>query len=134
MNFNANYYELKNQHHAKLAYEKDTDTYDILIFADTGIELGFFNRSDVICVFEDKTGALVALTERVDKKSLNFFQRIYQHVIKRHMINTAPVGYECFVYDKGAYFEYQYYRRWWYDLNLEVGAISILPSVSNGNR
>ena len=133
MNFDVSYYELKEKNKRKLVYEKNTGEYNILIFTDTDESIGLFDKSDAICVFENRTGALVSVTERVDKKGLNIFQRLQKKLTKKSVMKKAPVGYECFVYDKGAYFEYQYYRRWWYDLNLEIGAIGVVSSASNSN-
>ena len=132
MIFEKDYYTLRDEFSKYLAYENDTDTYDILVFVDTGYDFGYLKRSDAICAFDDMTGSLVAYTERVNKHDLGFIDRLRLPFIKREVMRNTPIGFECFIQNRGDYLEFQFYRRWWYDLNIQFGAININKRIVTG--
>lgn len=133
MNFNEDYYELREKYKEYLAYENDTNSYDILIFVDTPQSLGYMEKSDVICVYDNTTRALLAMVERVRKKDLSLWKRLTLPLHTRRILTNAPIGCECYVQKKGDYIEYQFYRRWWYDLSIQLGSIDISKHFANNS-
>lgn len=107
-----------------LAYRKDTDTYNTCVFVDTTNDVGLLPKSDVICVFSNKTGDLIAFTERIEKKDYNALQRfLIEHRGKR-ICKRCPYDYEGFMNDRGEFIEFQFYKRWWYDIARNVGNLA----------
>lgn len=123
MNFEITFSEAKEKWKQWLAYSKDADDYDILVFADTDATCGFLPKSDVICVFENKSGTLVAYTERVSKCEFSKFGQ-WRIIHKGEKLRDSMYGYEGFLNKKGEFIEYQFYKRWWYDLAKDVNSLS----------
>lgn len=119
MNFDISLEEAKVRWGKWLAYSKDADDYDILVFIDTDDTCGFLPKSDVICVFENRSGVLVAFTERVEKANFSKFGR-WRIVRKGLKLRDTVYGYEGFINKKGEFIEYQFYKRWWYDIARDV--------------
>ena len=122
MNFDISFYEAKERWKQWLAYSKDADDYDILVFADTDATCGFLPKSDVICVFENKSGVLVAYTERVSKADFSKLSQ-WRIIRKGEKLRDSVYGYEGFLNKKGEFIEYQFYKRWWYDIAKDVSNI-----------
>ena len=123
MDLDVTFQEAKTQWAQWLAYERDSDTYNICVFVDADSTCGFLDKSDVICVFEDKTGDLVSLTERVSKKDFNIFQR-WAILRTGKRISKSRNDYEVFINKRGEFIEFQLYKRWWYDIARDVGHLS----------
>lgn len=122
MNFDISFYEAKEKWGKWLAYSKDADDYDILVFTDTDATCGFLPKSDVICVFENRSGVLVAFTERVSKTDFSGFSR-WRIIRKGDKLRNSVYGYEGFINTKGEFIEYQFYKRWWYDIARDVSSL-----------
>lgn len=123
MDLELTFYEAKDKWKEWLAYERDSDDYDICVFVDTDDTCGFLPKSDVICVFENKTGALVSLTERVCKKDFNIFQR-WAILQKGNRIRKHRHDYDVFINKRGEFIEFQLYKCWWYDIARDVGQLN----------
>lgn len=123
MNFDITFCEAQEKWAKWLAYSRDTDDYDILVFVDTDDTCGFLPKSDVICVFENKSGVLVAYTERVSKADFYKFGQ-WRIIRKGEKLKDSVYGYEGFLNKKGEFIEYQFYKRWWYDIAKNVSSIS----------
>ena len=132
MKFDLDYYDMRNKFEKYLVYENDTDTYDTLIFIDTPAEVGYLPKSDVICVFDNKTRALLAVVERVRKSDFSIWGRLKLLLHNRRIIRDAPIGYECYVQKRGEFYEYQFYKRWWYDLSIQLGVVDISKYTNKG--
>ena len=129
MKLDYDYYTMRDTYRDKLAYENDTDTYDILIFTDMTVSMCDIEKSDIICVFDDTTGAALAFIERVRKSDLSMFKRLTLFFHNRKVMRETPIGYECYIKKKGEYIEYQFYKRWWYDLSIQLGSIDLSKHI-----
>lgn len=109
-----------------LAYTKDAEVYSTCVFADTNNEVGFLPKSDVICVFATKTGDLIAFIERVPKVDFTAFQRYFIKHRGKYLCKHCPYDYEGFVNDRGEFIEFQFYKRWWYDIARNIGNLAYM--------
>lgn len=125
MNFDITFKEACTKWKNWLAYERDTDTYDTCVFIDTDSTCGYLEKSDVICVFEDKTGDLVSFVERVEKKDFSKLQLWRIRRKGKKLTKDCPFGYEGFMWDRGEFIEFQFYKRWWYDIARDIGDLNV---------
>ena len=133
MNFEITAEQAKKDYAKWLVLEKEDENYITQIYADTDDSCGYLPNSDVVMVFEVKSGQMCAIVERVNKKDFSIFGRLKLLIHGKTITRHTDIGVEGFVYDRGEYIEYQFYRRWWYDIAKNVGLLSIASNADNNS-
>lgn len=128
MDFEMNADQTRTAYGKWLSLEKSNDNYITQVYEDTDSSCGYLPMSDVVFMFERKSGQMCAAIERVNKKDFSIFGRIHLYFHGKRVVKNTEIGIEGFVYDRGDYIEYQFYRRWWYDIAKNGGMLS---DVSN---
>lgn len=132
MNFDLKEDNIGTLYSQWLSLRKEDDNYITYVLDDTDDSCGYLPKSDVIFVFERRSGQLCAAIERVNKKDFSILGRIKLYFHGKKVTKSPEIGIEGFVYDRGDYIEYQFYRRWWYDIAKNGGMLnSVSPTTSN---